>query len=250
MKALSGEQLLQVWDSSRELPIQEAALALLSMACPERTRTDLATLPLNERDALLLEMRAATLGQTAGGFAECPTCGLQLEFALDAQELAKRLRMQPKTAGTAIPGVSLRPVNTLDLLACAKAVNMDQARFILLARTCLLDGTEAELAQLRTSCAMQEWLEAQPRENIEALVKEFERANVASELRLELHCSACNGAQLLDMDIPSFVLRELCAAARHLMVDIRELASAYGWSEASIAAMSPARRAAYLEMVN
>lgn len=250
MNGLSGEQLLQVWERSRELPVQEVALLILMMACPDRTRTDLATLPLNQRDALLLDVRCATLRRCTEGFAVCPACGVQLEFKLDAAELAKQLRMQPKTSGTTLPGVSLRPVNTLDLMACAKAINLEQARFTLLARTCLLEGDEANLAQFRTSNAMHTWLEKQPRESLDALLQQFDIANAACELRLEMNCSACNSTQLLDMDIPSFVLRELCAEARRLMNDIHELAVTHGWSESTILAMSPARRTAYLEMQN
>ena len=47
----------------------------------------------------------------------------------------------------------------------------------------------------------------------------------------------------------ALLLREVAAAARRLMADIHELASAYGWSEAAIVSMSTARRAAYLEML-
>ena len=54
----------------------------------------------------------------------------------------------------------------------------------------------------------------------------------------------------VDLDVARFLLREVAAAARRLMADIHELASAYGWSEAAIASMSAARRAAYLEMLS
>jgi hypothetical protein len=50
-------------------------------------------------------------------------------------------------------------------------------------------------------------------------------------------------------DVARFLVREMVATARRLMAEIHELASAYGWSERSIATMSDARQSAYLEML-
>ncbi len=63
MRGLAGEQLLRAWECSREMPEQQAALALLEFAEPERPAREWARLPLARRDALLLELRAATLGR-------------------------------------------------------------------------------------------------------------------------------------------------------------------------------------------
>jgi hypothetical protein len=67
---------------------------------------------------------------------------------------------------------------------------------------------------------------------------------------VQLQCAACRNRSLMDMDVAKFLLREIAGAARRLMTEIHELATAYGWSERSIAAMSGARRAAYLEMIS
>ena len=55
---------------------------------------------------------------------------------------------------------------------------------------------------------------------------------------------------MADFDIARFLWAETRRAAAHLLSEIHELASAYGWSEEAIAAMSAQRRSAYMEMLN
>src|ERR1700761_6405499 len=131
MPGLVGEGLLRAWECSRELPEQQAALALLELAEPERPAGEWARLPLGERDARLLELRAATLGRRMEGFAVCPECGVQHELAVDARELAKGLNAPAPAAKS--KGIPMRPTNTLDLLASAAAGSVEDAQAILLA---------------------------------------------------------------------------------------------------------------------
>lgn len=232
MGHLTGEKILRAWERTRELPEHEAVLALLAMAWPGHAAGEWARMPLGRRNAMLLELRAETLGRRMEGFAECPACGALLEFAVDAKELAKAMRAQVAAADAgAEPGV-LRPANTQDLVAASAAADEEQARAILLARTL----TRGEHASPETASV--------------AVLETFERLNAAAEIRMELACPECPERPVLDLDIARFVLKEITGAARRLMSEIHELASAYGWSERAIAAMSPARRAAYLEMLS
>lgn len=246
MRPLIGEEILTAWEQSRALPGQEAVIAVLALACPEQTVAELARLPLGERNVMLLELRAITLGRRMEGFAVCPECGAQLEFALDARELAKGLRLQAAEASKELDGYTLRPANTLDLMASGEAENEEQARSILLARTLgVADANEMESAR-----DANEWLESQPASTTALWLERFDRINSAAEIRVELQCAVCQSSPSLDLDIARFLLREIAGAARRLMAEIHELARAYGWSERSIAAMSGVRRAAYLEMLS
>ena len=246
MRGLAGEELLRAWECSRELPEQQAVLALLELADPERPAREWARLPLGERDALLLELRAATLGRRMEGFAVCPACGAELEFAVDARELAEGLRT-PAAPAAQPKGIAARPANTLDLLASSAATSAEEARAILLARTACADGEETEA--VKTAEGAERWLKAKPRRVAERLAKRFEQVNAAAEIRVELSCAACGGGSVIELDVARYFLREIGAAARRLMAEIHELARAYGWSEAAIAGMSGARRAAYLGML-
>lgn len=250
MRALAGDDLLTAWERGRDLPEQEAALALLVLALPEHSANELANLPLGERNALLLEMRAATFGLRMEGLAVCPECGAQLELVFDARKLARELRAIDPPAPDEIAGRTMRPANTLDLLASSAAEDENQARRILLARTLNvakpefnhLEGFNAEVRRDR-------WLEAQPEPTVELLLRQFERLNASAEIRAQFHCDVCGSDATVDVDVARFLLREVAGAARRLMSEVHELASAYGWSERSIAVMSEARRAAYLEML-
>jgi hypothetical protein len=229
MSGLRGEKLLQAWELSRELPEQEAVLALLELAWPDRPSNEWARMPLGERNALLLELRAATLGRRMETIAKCPACGALLECTLDALVLAEHLREQAAEAKSAAG--NLRPVTTEDLLAAATADDDQGAQRILLARTADRRGAEES-----GGAAV-------------AVLEEFESVNGTAEIRLELECPDCPARPVMDLDVAQFLLREIAGAARRLMAEIHELARAYGWSERTIAAMTPARRGAYLEML-
>jgi len=137
----------------------------------------------------------------------------------------------------------MRPVNTGDLLACLEAADEQQARSILLSRALGFDKTD-EAGD--ASGGAPEWLQSPP----EAIIARFDRLNSSAEVRVQFDCAACQSRPILDLDIARYLIREMASTARRLMADIHELASAYGWSERSIAAMSGARRAAYLEMLS
>jgi len=249
MHALSGEEMLVAWESSRQRPEQEAALAVLALAWPERTAGELAVLPLAERNAQLLELRASTLGRQMEGRAPCPECGVTLEFALDARTLADGLREQITEDGEELNGFVMRPANTQDLLACAGATSDEEACLILLERTVRVKNAgldEAGTMEAGRGTGLPSW----PASVSAALMERFERLNAAAEIQVQLQCVACKARPRFDLDIAHYLVREIAGAARRLLVEIHELASAYGWSEQSIARMSGARRAAYLEMLN
>ena len=128
----------------------------------------------------------------------------------------------------------MRPVNTEDLIACMEAPDETEARSLLLAR--VLDPTDGALP-------------GTDRSNMDSVMGRFDAVNSSAEIRLNLSCCACGATSVLDVDIARFLWQEISNTARRLLREIHTLASAYGWSEISIATMAPARRAAYLELI-
>ena len=92
MYALDGERMLTAWERGREQREPWRALALLQVALPEWDIGALAALPLVERNALLLRLRAMTFGGRIEGFAVCPECGEQLQFVVNVADLERELR--------------------------------------------------------------------------------------------------------------------------------------------------------------
>lgn len=72
-------------------------------------------------------------------------------------------------------------------------------------------------------------------------------ADPALKLDLSLSCAACDADQTQTFDVTGFVWARLEQAAQALVRDVAKLARGYGWSEAEITAMTPTRRAIYLQ---
>ena len=68
-------------------------------------------------------------------------------------------------------------------------------------------------------------------------------------VELEFLCPGCGAVCPAAFDIASFLWAEVDTAARSAVEDVHTLASAYGWSEEEVLALSPGRRRLYLEFV-
>jgi hypothetical protein len=65
----------------------------------------------------------------------------------------------------------------------------------------------------------------------------------------ELDCPSCNHHWRAAFEIDAYLWREVEAEARRIFGQIDVLARTYGWSEAQILELSPARRRLYVEMI-
>ena len=84
---------------------------------------------------------------------------------------------------------------------------------------------------------------------VEAVEARMSKLDPQGETILELRCAACGHQWRAALDIGRFFWQELAAEARRLLREVHLLASAYGWGEAEILALTPARRDAYLAQV-
>jgi hypothetical protein len=233
MYPLSGERILIAWERGQASQEPWRALIPLAVAMPEREMTELATLPLAERNAALLRLHSMTFGRRVEAFAVCAECGQQLEFAMDADDMARALRApEPETWLEGDHEMGMRPADSRDLAVSMEAASEEDARGLLLVRT--LGIEDANLVRSERT----DWIDR------------FDRLNASAEIRCVLPCAHCGSRAALDFDVAGFVWREIQVAARRLMAEIHRLASAYGWSEKAVVRMSAARRAAYLEMLN
>ena len=178
MRALQGEVLLSAWERADRAVEPLRAVVLLHVASPGDDMRGLTELPLAERNRRLLELRTLSFGTQMESFAECPQCGAELEFTLDADELAAEMQAAvPLGWSEEGRACVMRPVNTADLLECMRAADEAAAGALLLARS--IDGAE--------------W-------QGEELMEHFEAVNRSAEIRLELRCAECGAASTLDLD--------------------------------------------------
>lgn len=242
MHSLSASELLSLWE--RGLPQQpaERALTLLGAASPAASPDALAQLSIGVRDARLLRLRERTFGTQLKSVAACPQCSERLEFdfsigqiAMDAENEEQR-RLSMSVGGYE---VQFRLPHSLDLLAIAPGAGLDRAERFLLARCLLsvrLHGVEKDFDDL-------------PAEVIEAVLSEMARNDPQADIQLALTCPGCGHAWQLTFDIVSFFWSELNAWAQRILREVHTLASAYGWREEEILALSAWRRQVYLGII-
>jgi hypothetical protein len=89
-----------------------------------------------------------------------------------------------------------------------------------------------------------------PASAIEELSTKLGESESCADISFALRCAACGHDWQLGFDIVAFLWNEISSLAKRYLYEVHALAWAYGWSEADILAMSPARRRFYLERVS
>lgn len=238
MAITGAAELLAAWEAGLGQAPTGRALLLHRTARPEVDTGRLPQLPVGEREADLFALRRALFGERMQVRLECAACGADMEFDLDAGELAGSLG----SSGDSVVrvqqdgwDVEFRLPGVADLHAASRAAD---PRTALLAR-CLVsathDGTAAAAGELP--------LPVQRR-----IAEAVEAADPGADLALNVACPECGEATRAELDIASYLWTELDAWARDVLLDVHLLATAYGWSEPEILALSPTRRRYYLEL--
>lgn len=88
-----------------------------------------------------------------------------------------------------------------------------------------------------------------PESVITALSQRMAGADPQADVHLALDCPDCGHQWRAAFDIVSFFWSEIGVWAKRVLREVHILASAYGWREDDILAMSPWRRQVYLEML-
>jgi hypothetical protein len=253
MHSLSATELLAAWEQGTGQPPVYQALVLLAAACPEISFDELARLPIGRRDTCLLTLREWTFGQQLAGLADCPGCGERLEMTFHTADIRRLVNPEGLTTplGLATEESELfsltmddyqaqfRLPNSRDLLAIVEQSGKLPDRRLLLER-CLLatthDGSACGTGDL-------------PEQVIEAILERMTSSDPQADIRLALLCPTCGHQWTANFDIVSFFWEEINAWGPRILAEVHTLASAYGWREADILALSPWRRRAYLELL-
>ena len=240
MLELDAPDLLALWERGRARHAIDRSVLLAAWALPQIDAERIADLPLGEISASLLRLRAATFGARIHAHADCERCAQRLELNFATHQL---LQPAPSAHEAVVAGMRVRLPCLRDLAAIAHERDADRAARALLAR-CMLnvpaDATDAADAADATEL---------PSEIVREIEDALEAADPNADLAFDLHCEACGHTGTAQLDAGELLWDELDARARSLLGEVHLLASAYGWSEAEVLALSPARRAAYLSMV-
>jgi hypothetical protein len=241
MRPLAASDILRVWEQGEEQPPIDRALTMLSAACPELDHDELTELSIGEIDARLFELRELTFSSRLDGFTACPQCRQRLEFTLDLATLrdsfstsSAKEKFEFETDGCAL---RFRLPNSRDLAAVAVCKDVATARRQV-AERCVLQASRdgAVIAELAA-------------ETITQLAERIGECVPEAEVMLDFACPSCGHQWQALFDIVEFFWVEIAAQARRLLREIHLLATAYGWREADILALSARRRQAYLDMI-
>jgi len=240
VRALTVSEIIQLWETACRYHPVDQALSMLQAVLPEQSREELAALPLGQRDALLLSMRRATFGNALPGTSRCPACSGTIEFELNCGSLQTGAT-GPHQEQLIHDGysITIRPLDSFDLAAAASAETASQSRAVLLSRC-----VSAVLYKDQVMEAAALPVEIQSRVAESALA-----ADSQAEILLELDCPDCQQKWQSVLDIGNVLWLEISARAQLLLLEVHQLARAYGWGETEIFQLSPERRAAYVQMV-
>jgi hypothetical protein len=224
--------LLAAWEGgARQAPL-ERALRLFSAATGIAPDTA-AGWDLGSRDRVLATLLEGSAGPVAAACLDCAGCGERLDVPVELAAVPRSPIREPGARlRTEVPGatVSFRLPTTEDVRA-VHGLDPAEARWLLLER-CL--GPEApavasEEAALAVEAAM-------------------ERACPGGAVEVVVGCPGCGATTTAALDVAVLLWAEIEARAVALLRDVHALALAYGWTEPDVLALSPVRRAAYLEM--
>ncbi|HEU0237378.1 MAG TPA: hypothetical protein VFR14_13140 [Candidatus Limnocylindrales bacterium] len=222
----------------------------LSGAGPPSTDV-LRSLSVGDREALLLHLRRATLGDRIDCVATCPdpACGERLDLTLSVAGL-----LVPRYDDAAAwheemfgPGsgrgskrrVRFRLPTGGDQEATAEQAATDPAaaaRALLARCVASSTGSGGVLADL-------------PDDIADAVAARMAELDPQAEIRLRFDCAACGRPGEVLFDTASFFLAEIAATADRLYDEIHAIAWHYHWSEAEILDLPRSKRRRYLDLI-
>ncbi|MFI5750710.1 hypothetical protein ACIBBE_33465 [Streptomyces sp. NPDC051644] len=247
-------ELLATWEAGLDRAFSGRALLLHHAARPDTGGDSeaLLSLPVGAREADLFALRRALFGERMQVRLECGACAADMEFDLDAGEFARSLRVpDASTVRISEEGweVEFRVPSVADLTAAARHADARRALLERCVVSVVRDGGGVSAG------APDDWpdggaalVDVLPPAVQRRIAEAAERADPAADVTLDVSCPDCGAATRAELDIASYLWTELDAWARDLLLDVHLLATAYGWNEPEILALSPLRRRYYLEL--
>lgn len=245
LRTVTGEDHAFLLDAAGSATPNERANALLERCLDEDDPAALvASLVAGDREALLLQLRRLTLGETLDSVLPCAECGEPMELELRVDDLLVDAYEAPRpsyelTIDAADPPliVRFRLPTQADVREAAASANADP------------DDARAQLIARCVSNAAGGALDDASAEATAAIEAAMAERDPQAEIELDLTCPACATLFSVVFDTASFLLQELDARAAALFEEVHALALHYHWSEREILAMSPSRRERYIGLL-
>jgi hypothetical protein len=243
LKTIEEKKLLAVWENGLNQPLISRSLSLLAAFYPSFDISQLASWPIGQRDARLLDIRVKLFGEVFHNTANCPHCEQKVEWEMQAKDLNFQGIEEEKTItnfdieyqGQAL---SFRLPTSADIIEIQAYVGNEDPSDQLI-RKCLLRST----LPLTTSEAIPAGLKS-------IVNQKIEEQDPLADIRFQLNCPVCKHNWSISFDIMQYLWIELNDWAIKLFQDIYLLASTFGWPESDILDMSRQRRNIYVNMIH
>lgn len=226
--ASQSARLLEAWD--RACAATEVARGAV-LAQQLGLQPEAAAATVARTAASMIGLHCACFGDTAEMVMTCASCGESLEVDVDLAACgAGHSTADRREIVTGAGPMVVRALTINDLIAVGDCIDPVDA---LLER--LVPGGVDNLAALS----------AADRELIDAVAQDL--AGAAGTV-ISAHCPGCGALARAGLDPTALVWDRVEQWALDQLATVATLARAYGWSEPEVLALSPARRARYLEM--
>lgn len=242
MPALTASDILALWERGAASDMAMRGALLLAATGEVGLPDQCARLPLGQRDARLLALRERLFGPQLASLANCPACAERVELQFNVADVRVSPGAQSDAALTVQAGeyeTAFRLPTSADLQqldASAELAANRRRLFELCIVSAHRGGKEVPASAL-------------PDEIAQAVATRMAEADPQADVQLAVCCPNCGHQWEAPFDIVSFLWTEIHAWAMRMLREIHVLASAYGWHEADILALSPSRRQAYLELI-
>ncbi|WP_145477589.1 hypothetical protein [Stenotrophomonas rhizophila] len=236
--------LLQTWEQLHASDAVARAVGLLQAVWPQDPTDAWRTASLGTRDAALFRLQSALFGPQLHTLTQCPACGETLESVFDCDPFAGEHVALDGPAELSLRDecwdVAFRLPGSHDVAALRDAAANPSMAVATLLRRCVLRVRQGE----RDASA-----DELPGALVARLEARMADADPLADLRLALTCPACATAWEAAFDIGAYLWECLDDWAQDLLAEVHQLASAYGWREHDILALTPVRRRFYLDLV-
>lgn len=232
MGELSAIQLIDLWQPGAAQPPHAQLEPVVAAAAGPGV--EIGTDTLGRRNQRLLDLHRKLTRRAMEARTRCGACGTDNEFEVPAEAIL------------ASPAPS--PTATVEIRSHGKRL---RCRLPTMADLRVVHGLPREQAQrkLASLCVVAGNAAGLTKSAIARLDAKFEALDPAARIVLDLNCAECGGRLRVLVDVAEIVAVTLDQLVEKAMREVHVLASAYGWSEADILNLPPARRGRYLTLV-
>lgn len=229
MSLADPELLLRVWEAASTAP-PLARPAVLAAGLDVEGALDL---PLAELTALAAGAWRDAFGDRVDGVAVCGACGERLDVSVPVDALSEVPAATSVHVDTPGGGVVVRSLTLRDLLGAAGAADPAEALWTATVR----DDDDRPVAMSAVDATARAAID----EAAEVLAG-------SAGLTVACGCPHCASPVRAPLDLGALLWERIQARVPAVLGEVAELAMAFGWSQHDVLAMSPVRRAAYLEL--